>query len=687
MAQAKTSSTSLIDLRDLLELLRRHPLPTPFNLAIFSEQQGPEKLHEAVIAVCRPFNGQPLCDQRCQQSWEDAINRALIANSPEVHRCPQGFLNFAIPFPVSDGIPDCLLGGGIRERATHPQLLEGLGDREQDAALTRNEQWQELPAADQQETTEIAEEIFRLLPRLLDQHLHQLSLARATERLAAAREIARDLSGCDTVNAALQMACEALVVTFDLPRVLILLKQPGASFTIQTTLGLDPTRVQLEEARLLEHLECHQDRPAKLTGGELDYFLPGLQARSAETVPLVDGDRQLGLVVLLDVDLHLRDLALVELLAGRLAARLNRLQTETSHRLERSFASRMVTMISSLALIDSQQELLQNILEMSAELLTATSGSLMLLDETGRELSIAAAKGMSRPLVRSMAVAYGDGIAGRVVKSGFPMLVNDIERDQRIATRNRPRFKTKSFISLPLKSHDRTIGVLNLADKADGTSFSEADLNLVQSFTAHAVLMIDRAASLERAGHLEQLSITDPLTGLYNRRFLEARLDEELNRSQRQQQSFCVILADLDNFKLYNDICGHIAGDKALRKAAMLMRRSAREMDIVTRYGGEEFCLVLPGTSKKESVFVAERIRRAIETETYPGETNLPLGRLTISLGVACYPEDGTATAEVIHAADLALYRAKDLGRNRVVLYQPDMELLAARLQHAPQPD
>jgi diguanylate cyclase (GGDEF)-like protein len=182
--------------------------------------------------------------------------------------------------------------------------------------------------------------------------------------------------------------------------------------------------------------------------------------------------------------------------------------------------------------------------------------------------------------------------------------------------------------------------------------------------------MIDRAETLEKAGKFEQLAITDPLTGLYNRRFLEDRLQEEFSRGERQQQSFCVLLADLDSFKIYNDLCGHLAGDKVLRKVAEIMRLSAREMDVVTRYGGEEFCLILPGTGKKESVFVGERIRRAIEAESFPGESHLPLGRLTASIGIATFPADGVTTNELIHAADLALYGAKQSGRNRLVLYE-----------------
>ena len=166
-----------------------------------------------------------------------------------------------------------------------------------------------------------------------------------------------------------------------------------------------------------------------------------------------------------------------------------------------------------------------------------------------------------------MTVTFGEGIAGHVAKSGFPMVVNDIERDKRVAYRNRPRFKTKSFISLPLVSGDRMIGVLNLADKINGNSFTEQDLDRVKTFTGHAVPMIDRAAILEKAEKFEQLSITDPLTDLYNRRFLEQRLQEEFSRSERQKQNFCVILGDLDNFKMYNDRNGHETGNDEMAAA------------------------------------------------------------------------------------------------------------------------
>ena len=658
--------TSLIDLRDLLDLLRRHTVPTPFNLALYSESQGKEELAGAVFSVCRPAAGQQLCSRECLQHWEDLVSLALLCDRPQTRSCPQGLVGFAIPLPGSDQVPDCLIGGGIREYPAAPAAADA----------------PRAPSATREETLRIADEIFRLLPALLDQRLHDLSLARITERLNATRAVAREIGRCRSAGEAVTMICEALVVLFDLPRVLILLRQTGRRPTIHSSLGIETANYVIAEERLAEILEQPRDLPFSLAGEELTGLIAGLDSRAALAFPLDEGDGGVGLLMVLDVDLQQRDQALIELLASRLATRLLWLRQEEEQHQERRYSTRMVSMISTLALADSREELFNGMLDMASELAEASSGSLMLFQEGSQHLQIAVARGMSPPLARTMTIPLGEGISGRVARSGFPMLVNDIERDSRVATPNRPRFRTKSFISLPLKHHERLVGVLNLADKRDGSCFSEGDLALVQAFASQAVLLIGRAAVLERAGQLEELSITDPLTGLYNRRFLESRLEEECSRSQRQGESFSLILADLDNFKLYNDICGHLAGDKALRKAATLMRRAAREMDLVVRYGGEELCLILPNTAKRESIFVAERLRRSIEGEAFPGETSLPLGRLTISLGIAAFPDDAESIHDLIHSADLALYRAKDLGRNRTVLYDPSMDedrRLAAR--------
>jgi diguanylate cyclase (GGDEF)-like protein len=165
----------------------------------------------------------------------------------------------------------------------------------------------------------------------------------------------------------------------------------------------------------------------------------------------------------------------------------------------------------------------------------------------------------------------------------------------------------------------------------------------------------------ESRTELERLSVTDPLTGLYNRLRMMEVLDNEVRRSRRLRHPFAVLMADLDLFKTYNDAHGHQAGDAVLKRIGAIMRESSRDVDFVARYGGEEFLLILPETEIDAATKLAERIRKKIANE------KLPAGKITLSLGVAAFPIHGDAPESLIAAADAALYEAKRAGGNRVV--------------------
>jgi len=646
-------------------MLRKHPLAKPFNLIFYAEKEEQKGFIDAIHSICPPTHrGERACTADCFNQLQKSLSQARRERRLVVSSCAQGCPYFVIFFPQKSGLPDYLIGFCDVDHDTPPQSLQRL-----DKTVLRPVRSHKFMALTEVESA--ADKISRLLPKLLNHQRSVLALKQTTHRIEAIQKLTRNVADCTDIDQAVAIVSEALVVLFNLPRIIIVVKKPGQMMQVHSTPGLDPNSFQLDRHRLLDYLDKSQGHPSVLPGDELTLSFPGLDTPSAYLIPIGRTASRLGVIAILDVDLHSRDRALIELLINTLAGLLENLGVREKHRQEEQFSNSLIAMISALTLTSSRQELFQQILEMSAELLSASSGSLMLLDETEGTLKIKAVKGMNPTLAKTMSVAFGEGIAGRVAKNGFPLLVNDIERDKRVGFRNRPRFKTKSFVSLPLQTDSRLIGVLNLADKQDGSNFSENDLNLAKTLTSHAISLFDRAEKLEKAEKYEKLAITDPLTGLYNRRFLEDRLQEEFSRSGRQHQSFCLILADLDNFKIYNDLCGHIAGDRVLRKTARLMRQSAREMDVVFRYGGEEFCIILPGTVKKEAVFVAERIRKMIEAESFPAESHLPLGRLTISIGIASSPADGVTVNELIHASDMALYQAKALGRNRVVLYEP----------------
>ncbi len=658
------------DAQELLRLLHQQPLALPFKLAFVSEKHPPESLRRAVREVCCQRHGDSCWSETCQKVWYASLQKAHDSASPQVHLCQECYLGFVIPLFDGKDFAGFLLGGGLQETSSCQHLTTASSKKNQTLSCKDTE----LPAtATFDETVEIAQGLSRQLSCLLGSQAGSIGLERVTKNLETARRLAREIARCASVEDAVGMTAETLAVLFEASRVLIRLQWPGQSGCTRTALGFAPGQVDLIEAALPEIHKGAGTETGCLPAELVSRILPQELQSPVCIAPLVESGQSFGFALLFDADLPVRDQLLCDLILDRLTAHLQQLDSSEKHRRERDLSTRLVGMVSTLSLVDTQDALFENLLEMAAVLCDAESGSLMLLDEAAAALSIVASRGMSAPVAQGVAIPVGKGIAGRVLQAGEALLVNDIEKDERVAAKNRPRFKTKSFLCLPLKSGEQFVGVLNLADKADRTSFTVADMQQLNALIDHAAQMIDRTAALERAGHLEKLSITDPLTGLYNRRLLESRLEEEISRSQRQDQKFSVIMADLDHFKIYNDVLGHLSGDKALKKVAELMRSTAREMDVVTRYGGEEFCLVLPGAGKQESLFVAERLRRAIEAASFPGENHLPQGRLTISLGISAFPEDGNLPDMLLHAADLALYRAKHNGRNRLVLYQSDL--------------
>lgn len=312
------------------------------------------------------------------------------------------------------------------------------------------------------------------------------------------------------------------------------------------------------------------------------------------------------------------------------------------------------------------------ILRHSAELLRSERGSLLLFDERAGELSVKAAVGPRADVAREARVRIGEGVAGQVMREGRPAVVRDVSKvaGLRPAPDER-RYKTRSFISYPIAVGGRKVGVLNMTDKAGGGDYDEADLGLLDLIAPQMALALDRVEWHSKATQFQLLSITDPLTGLVNRRYLEERLQEELERSKRHRFSMSFMMVDIDDFKNYNDTHGHQAGDLALEMTAQCLKTALRSADVAARYGGEEFSILLPQTNLAEGRVIAERIRRRIERTQFPHGKNQPLGAVTVSIGISSFGPEADAPASVIYAADRALYVAKSRGKNCCEAFEP----------------
>jgi diguanylate cyclase (GGDEF)-like protein len=250
------------------------------------------------------------------------------------------------------------------------------------------------------------------------------------------------------------------------------------------------------------------------------------------------------------------------------------------------------------------------------------------------------------------------------------MLVTQTRTTGRRSTKSDRLYRSQSFISYPLIIGGRKIGVLNVTDKTGGAPYNQVDLSLLELLGPQIALALERAEWQERATEFQLMSITDPLTGLLNRRYLQERLNEELNRSKRYEYEMSFLMIDIDDFKNYNDLNGHQAGDEALQLTAHCLKASLRAADVASRYGGEEFSVLLPQTSLSEAAVIAERTRERVATTDYPHGKSQPLGHVTISIGVSTVTGTINSAERVIAAADRALYDAKSQGKNRVEFYQ-----------------
>jgi diguanylate cyclase (GGDEF)-like protein len=319
------------------------------------------------------------------------------------------------------------------------------------------------------------------------------------------------------------------------------------------------------------------------------------------------------------------------------------------------------------------------ILTRSTELLQAERASLWVFDEGSNEIILRAAMGFADANSEVGRLRIGEGISGGVLESGRPLMIENLAVAGLTPAPAERNYKTDSFISYPITMSGRKIGVLNVTDKVGGVRFNTVDLSLLDVIGPQIAVALERAEWQERATQFQLMSITDPLTGLLNRRYLEERLTEELNRSKRYSYPMSCLMIDIDDFKSYNDRNGHQAGDVALKITAHSLKAALRSADIACRYGGEEFCILLPQTSLSEAGVIAERMRQKVAETDYPYGKAQPQGTVSVSIGISTFGKHIDTAESVIAAADRALYTAKSLGKNRIEFYVENLTSTATR--------
>ena len=255
------------------------------------------------------------------------------------------------------------------------------------------------------------------------------------------------------------------------------------------------------------------------------------------------------------------------------------------------------------------------------------------------------------------------GITRWVLLEGQPVHVPDMSADPRYEEEgdSLPGIVASACLAAPLKVRDTTLGVLVAVNRLGEAPFEMRHLRILSLLANHTAIAIENGKLYRRA---EQLAVTDDLTQVYNYRYLKMALRREVKRAARFGQVFSVVMLDVDNLKAYNDRHGHLRGSEVLRILAQVLVREARSIDLVAKYGGDEFVLILPQTTREGACVLADRVQRSVEATAFP---RVEPGVITVSMGVATYPESGATAGELLEAADIALYAAKQSGKNRFV--------------------
>ncbi|MGB9720656.1 MAG: GAF domain-containing protein [bacterium] len=296
--------------------------------------------------------------------------------------------------------------------------------------------------------------------------------------------------------------------------------------------------------------------------------------------------------------------------------------------------------------------LLNNILERLVRTFGYLNLAIFLVDEKKQELKLCSYINYPES-VKDIEIKIGSvGITGHVAATREMYYSPDVSKDPYYI----PGVKeAKSEVCFPLMIGDRLIGVLDVeSPEIDG--FTPDDVRILSTLSAQIAIALENARLYEEA---KRLSLTDPLTGLPNRRSFEFMIENEIKRAERYRRSFALLMMDFDNFKNYNDKFGHSAGDSILQKFSALMKEAIRDVDFLGRYGGDEFIAVLPETDANFALVVGERIRKRIESENLDPP-------VTLSIGISVFPKDGREKQKLIDLADNACYESKEMGGNRV---------------------
>jgi diguanylate cyclase (GGDEF)-like protein len=681
-------------------------------------------------SICRALQSSPdhvrLCDPFCGVAHERAIKAQGVAH----YRCHAGLHCFAMPVDLGAKRQLAVIGGrAFLTSADYRALAERFrtGDLQD---LLSGEIFQNVIFAARQDLDGLASRI-KETARNLSSGKHASEVVVASSPIGKQDAVSRDIQpeeapakirdervardivldeqavrqSADTRSALLHnryfqaesdfkdacnSALEALAGKHKLVSLALLLRERGTfvpgcfkgrykDITVHVEIGLKDARL-FATAKAASSLILRETNEGFKPAGAIRKQMAEAHEKTADLFPLIVGDEVKAALLVGDSELTDEKRRAISVYCREIALPLEVLRLRHELAQGASFAQHLRSFGERLNTAGAGDPY-DAILHMSVDLLHAERGSLLLFDEASNELAVKSAVGPRAEITRETRVRMGEGVAGSVMFEGRALVVRDVESAGYTPAPAERDYKTKSFISYPISVGGRKVGVLNVTDKTGGGSYDDIDLSLIESIAPQMAMALDRAEWQEKANQFQLMSITDPLTGMLNRRYLIERLAEELRRSKRHEYPMSFMMIDIDDFKHYNDRNGHPAGDLALEMSAQCLKSALREADVASRYGGEEFCILLPQTALAEGMAIAERIRRRITRVRFPHGKTQPQGSVTVSIGVSSFSPGLETPEAIIEAADRALYLAKSRGKNRVEAF----ETPAAEVSNAPE--
>jgi diguanylate cyclase (GGDEF)-like protein len=308
------------------------------------------------------------------------------------------------------------------------------------------------------------------------------------------------------------------------------------------------------------------------------------------------------------------------------------------------------------------------LMKVTERLFAPTQMLLFLLDDRINTLFMVQQKGLADDVKTGFEVKIGEGRIGWVAQHKVAMDVNDFIREMRqsgVSLDVPAHFRFRTELCAPMVHEGRALGVISVGGITRHYKYEKTMLSMIGDLGSIALYNNFLFSRVQEAAN------QDGLTGLYNKRFFLERLSVEILKAEQGHYPVSLFIFDLDHFKHYNDTQGHQGGDEVLKTTGQILRDSVRPDDTAARYGGEEFIVILPQSPKDGAMVAAERIREKVASHPFPKAESQPLKKVSLSGGVATFPDDGRTGSDLIAAADAALYRAKQAGRNRVLRSEP----------------